>query len=53
MKYTKPIFEIIEIETNDVITASMGTGEITANGVTIKGPKDEFYANFSELLGNN
>ena len=51
MKYTKPMLEIFELETNDIITAS-GEGSMTVDNVTISGPQDEFYADFSELVGH-
>ena len=51
MKYTKPELEIIELETNDIMTASGGEGSITVNNTTITGPKDEFFAFFEDLVG--
>ena len=51
MKYTKPMLEIFEFETNDVIATS-NQGSMTVDNVTITGPKDEFYADFSDLVGN-
>ena len=50
MKYTKPQLEIFELETNDVV-ASSGYDTMTVGDVTISGPKDEFYADFNDLLG--
>ena len=49
MKYVKPTMEIFVLVTNDVIAAS--NGSITADNITITGSKDEFFANFSDLLG--
>jgi lipopolysaccharide export system protein LptC len=51
MKYTKPMLEIFELETNDVIATS-NQGSMTVDNVTITGPKDEFYADFSDLVEN-
>ena len=52
MKYTKPMLEIIELETNDIILASGGEeGSITANGVTITGKKEDFSTDFGDLMG--
>ena len=51
MKYTKPELDIIELETNDIMTASGGEGSITVNETTIKGPKDDFFALYEDLLG--
>ena len=52
MKYVKPTLEVAEIETSDIMLTSGGEGEITANGVTINGKKDEFAVDFSELTSN-
>jgi hypothetical protein len=51
MKYIKPELEIVELETNDIMTASGGEGSITVNGTTISGPKDDFSAFFGDLVG--
>ena len=50
MKYTKPTAEIFVVEAKDIITTSGEQGSITVDNVTITGPKEEFYANFIELL---
>lgn len=51
MKYVKPSIEIIELETNDIMSGSNGQGSITANGTTITGKENEFSAFFEDLLG--
>jgi len=51
MKYTKPIIEIFVLETSDIVAASAGQGSMTVGDITITGPQDEFYADFSDLLG--
>ena len=51
MKYTKPMLEIFELETNDVIATS-NQGSMTVDNVTITGPKDELSADFNDLVGN-
>ena len=50
MKYIKPTIEVIELEISDVIAASGQEDSITVDDVTITGPKDQFFANFSDLL---
>lgn len=50
MKYTKPIFELVELEVTDVIAASGEQGSITVDGTTITGPKDSFSQYFDDLL---
>lgn len=53
MKYSKPTFEKIELETKDIVSASAtesGEGSITVNHITITGPKDEFFASFGDLV---
>ena len=49
MKYTKPTLEILQLETVDIITAS-NQGSITANNITITGPKDDFSWDFGDLV---
>ncbi len=49
MKYTKPIFELVELEITDVIAASGEQGSITVDDTTITGPKDQFSVNFGDL----
>lgn len=50
MKYVKPIFEIVELEINDVIAASGEQGSITVDDTTITGPKDQFSVDFGDLF---
>ncbi len=50
MKYVKPTIEIIELEAEDIMTAST-QGSITVNGTTITGEENEFSAFFEDLLG--
>ncbi len=51
MKYTKPTLEIFELETNDIVATSSAYDTITVGDITISGQKDEFFADFSDLLG--
>mgnify|MGYP003435652763 CR=1 FL=1 len=51
MKYVKPTIEIFAIEAQDVLTASNIKDSITADNITITGNKEEFFANFSDLIG--
>ena len=50
MKYTQPMLEKIELETNDIVLAS-GEGTMTVGDITITGKEDEFSLDFSDLLG--
>jgi hypothetical protein len=52
MKYVKPTIEIFILESEDILSTSDTTeGSITADNITITGKKEEFFANFSDLLG--
>ncbi len=51
MKYIKPTIEIFALEARDILTASSDKDSISSGGVTITGEKEEFFANFSDLLG--
>ncbi len=53
MKYTQPSYEIVEIDTQDVITSSIednGKGSITNGEITITGDEGTFSGLFGSLL---
>ena len=53
-KYESPILELTEIESQDIVTASMvsnGKGSITVGDTTISGEEGTFSALFGELFG--
>ena len=55
MKYTSPSYELVEVKSEDVITASLadnGQGSITVGDRTIEGKEGTFSALFDELFGN-
>lgn len=56
MKYETPSYELVQIKSEDVITASVtdkGKGSITVGDTTIEGEEGTFSALFGELFGNN
>lgn len=53
-KYEAPTLELLEVESQDIVTASMvsnGEGSITVGETTITGEEGTFSALFGELLG--
>lgn len=50
MKYTQPMLEKIELETNDIVLAS-GEGTMTVGDITITGREEEFAFDYSTLVG--
>ena len=50
MKYSTPKIEYVEVETQDIMSASR-EGSLTIGDTTITGPQDDFSVGYSDLLG--
>ena len=48
MKYQEPKYEVIILETEDIMGTS---GTMSEGNITIKGEEETFFENFENLLG--